>query len=206
MTLPPAVRLRRDRQTRTAITALLVLAFSAWARAVPAGQAPPTPAQQSAADATLRSSMLYNFAKFTHWPGNALATGGPIVLCVVGDSAVAGALRETTMGRKIAGRALIVREPAADGRLQACQMLYVAGADARLVSDVLSRLGRSPVFSVGDSPVLTRLGGVAHLFTENGRLRFAINVEAAGRAGLRLNSRFLELAVIVKEPHHEPRQ
>ena len=40
------------------------------------------------------------------------------------------------------------------------------------------------------------------LFIEDGRMRFAINPDAAQRAGLRLSSRLLSLAKIVKEGRH----
>ena len=43
------------------------------------------------------------------------------------------------------------------------------------------------------------MGGVANLFIEGGRMRFAVNVDALQRSKLRLSSRLLSLAKIVKD-------
>ena len=54
-------------------------------------------------------------------------------------------------------------------------------------------------FSVSDCARFARLGGVANFFVEDGRLRFAVNVDAARRASLHISSRMLMLATIVKD-------
>ncbi|MEO8076517.1 MAG: YfiR family protein, partial [Acidobacteriota bacterium] len=54
-------------------------------------------------------------------------------------------------------------------------------------------------FTVSDLADFAAMGGTAHLFPENGRLRFAVNVESAQRAGLHLRSQLLALARIVKD-------
>jgi hypothetical protein len=54
-------------------------------------------------------------------------------------------------------------------------------------------------FSISDCNHFARLGGVANFFVQDGRLRFAINVDAARRASLRISSRMLALAQIVQD-------
>jgi hypothetical protein len=44
------------------------------------------------------------------------------------------------------------------------------------------------------------MGGVAQLVLENGRMRFVVNVDAARRANLKISSKLLNLARIVKDP------
>ena len=58
------------------------------------------------------------------------------------------------------------------------------------------------ILTVGDGEDFARGGGVIGLFIEDGRMRFAINSDAAQRAGLRLSSKLLSLAKIVKEGRH----
>ena len=60
----------------------------------------------------------------------------------------------------------------------------------------------APVLTVGDGDGFARGGGMIGLFVEDGRMRFAINPNAAQRAGLRLSSQLLKLARIVKEGRH----
>ena len=57
-------------------------------------------------DVVVKAALLYNFAKFTEWPG--LTTSGAIVFCVVADDGIADALVETVSGQKIGGHTLSV--------------------------------------------------------------------------------------------------
>jgi hypothetical protein len=52
---------------------------------------------------------------------------------------------------------------------------------------------------VSDFKRFAQLGGSAHFFRENARIRFAVNVDATKRTRLRLSSLLLSLASIVKD-------
>ena len=55
------------------------------------------------------------------------------------------------------------------------------------------------VFTVSDAARFAQTGGMVELFVENGRMRFAVNVDALERAHVRLSSRVLALAKIVRD-------
>jgi hypothetical protein len=55
---------------------------------------------------------------------------------------------------------------------------------------------------VSNGPDFVCLGGIVGLFVDEGRMRFAINPDAAQRTGLRLSSRPLQLAKILKDDRH----
>lgn len=161
--------------------------------------APIRAAGQTATATTLKAAFVYNFAKFTEWPSTALASGQRLALCVVGDTAVADALEQTIRGRSHEGHELTVQILTADGPLQSCHVVYVDGRDAARVATVLETLRDQPVFTVGDRKDFAKRGGIAQLILERDRMRFAINVSAAMRAGLTLSSRLLSLATIVRD-------
>jgi hypothetical protein len=159
-----------------------------------------------AADATvtapaLKAAFLYNFAKFAEWPVE--ASTGPLTICVLGDPAVADALDDTVRGRTIDGREIAVSRVKAGG-LQKCQLLYVAGLDAKRSAAAIEEVKHVAVLTVGDRDGFAESGGVAGLFVENAKMRFTINVDAAQRARLRLSSRLLSLAKLVREDHVQP--
>jgi hypothetical protein len=87
---------------------------------------------------------------------------------------------------------------------RACHVLYLAGLDAKRAQPILDELKGAPVLTVGDREQFAQSGGVAGLFVEQGRMRFAINLEAAQRCRLRISSRLLSLAKIVKDDHAHP--
>jgi hypothetical protein len=158
------------------------------------------PAQaQPVEEAALKAAFLYNFAKFTAWPADALPAGAPMNICVMGDGAIAGALKQIIAGRSIDGHDGHVVPIAADGPLRTCHILYVAGDDAHKEADILGSLKGAPVLTVGGTSRFTATGGVARLFVDGGRMRFAVNIDAALRARLHLSSKLLALGLVVKD-------
>jgi uncharacterized protein DUF4154 len=150
----------------------------------------------------LKAAFLYNFANFTEWPANVLAPGQRLSLCVMGDSAVADALEQTIKGRGVDNHELTVTviKDAASAILS-CHLLYVGGVDPRRTDQILFALSGTSVFTVGDGDRFAELGGVAQLILENGHMRFGVNVEAARRAHLKISSKLLSLAQIIKDPN-----
>lgn len=154
---------------------------------------------QSATAAALTSAFLYNFAKFTEWPADALAPGQRMALCVLGDNAVASALDQTIKGHAIESHELTVELLKTDASARSCHLLYISGIDEKRSALLIESLKSAPILTASDVNRFAELGGVAQLTLENGRMRFAINVGAAQRARLLLSSKLLSLARIVKD-------
>jgi len=176
---------RYFRLTAASAVATLALALPAWA--------------QPMAEPAIRAAFLYNFAKFTQWPADSLPAGAPMTLCVMGDGAVAGTLKQLAAGHPIDGHDVRVVAMTADGALRSCQILYVAGNDPQRDSDILGPLRAAPVLTVGDTPRFAVAGGVARVFVDNGRMRFAVNMDAMQRTRLHISSKVLALGLVVKD-------
>jgi hypothetical protein len=152
--------------------------------------------QPSAGISELTAAFLVNFVKFTEWPGDDLAA--PLLLCT-SDAAVARAASDQ-IGRRPAGaRPVQVQRVDLDPAPGHCAVLYVSGLDKKRVALLTSGLNGTSVLTVGDSADFARQGGVIHLYLEGDTMRFEINVAAAARANLRLSSKLLSLAVILKK-------
>ncbi len=161
----------------------------------------PAIAVVSAADATLdvavKAAFLYNFAKFTEWP--ALPSGAPLVFCAAGDDAIADALVQTVRGQAINGHAIDVRRSPDSASWPACQLLFIGEAETRRPTGRVDGIRMLPVLTVSDGKDFSRMGGIIELYIEDGRMRFAINTDAVTRSGLRLSSRLLGLARVVRD-------
>jgi hypothetical protein len=195
---PPGIMARARACGRTHLVLLAGMTAAVCALAARPAGAAANGVQGSRATA-VTAAFLYNFAKFTEWPREALPDGAPLVLCVMQDAPLAAALREETSGRTVEGHPLVVRQTDGKGPLRSCHILYAANLDAARAAALLQNVQPAPVLVVSDFEDFSRLGGTAHLFVEDDRMRFAINVDAAARAGLRISSRLLSLAVIVKD-------
>ena len=106
-------------------------------------------------------------------------------------------LEELLAGEQLKQRVLKLRHVTAAADVAGCHLLYLpahsAGAHP-LIGVAASR----PVLTVSDAPGFLDNGGIVALRVVSGRLRFDIDVSAARRAGLRISSQLLGLAVSVR--------
>ncbi|PYR20840.1 MAG: hypothetical protein DMF98_23045 [Acidobacteria bacterium] len=126
------------------------------------------------------------------WPSScSLSSTRTRVLCVANDDQVGAALADLVRGQAINGHALEVRRLNSDNSLSGCHLLFVPASDARQVLAKINK-GSEPMLTVSDAPGFAQSGGMIELFQESGRMRFA---------GVRLSSRLLDLARIVRTDH-----
>ncbi len=153
-------------------------------------------AQTSTVEYEVKGAFLYNFAKFVDWPPQAFAgAGDPFTFCIAGD-AFAGALEKVLDAETLNGRRLAVRRIAPDDKLQGCQIIYVAASAGRYPQ--VTTLSNAPVLTVGETEDFIDSGGMIRFIQTGHRVQFQINTEAADRASLRLSSKLLRLAEIVR--------
>ncbi len=156
-------------------------------------------AQSAAPDEyRIKAAFVYNFAKFVEWPAGAFKNAtDPIAICVLGNP-FGDRLEATVRGKQIDQRRVVVREVSSAADTAGCHILFVSGSVRRL-ADVLERVHTAPILTVGDAANFSADGGVIGFKLENDKVRLEVNTCAAERAGLRISSRLLSLATIVKE-------
>jgi hypothetical protein len=178
---------RRRQRIAALIAVAIALATPVAARAAGAADG---------SQAAVKAGFLYNFAKFAEWP--ALPSGAPIVVCILGDDDVAAALTATIHGQTIGGHAFEVSRPQGQRAWPGCHLLFVADSETRQFDAGKIAIAALPVLTVSDGKGFSQVGGVIELYIDDGRMRFTINVSAAERAGVRLSSRLLGLAKVVR--------
>jgi hypothetical protein len=167
-----------------------------------AGGSTSVDASQAASAAEVKAAYLLNFIRFTTWPSEILADDAPIVTCVSGDDSVADALEDQIRGQRIAGHAISVQRLKRDAALASCHLLYWSSSKDARGHDSLVQSFKQPILTVSDSPDFAALGGIVNFFIDSGRMRFAVNPAAADRVQLRISSKLLALAKIVKDAPH----
>ncbi len=169
------------------ILALLVSAHLVTARE---GQA-----QDSLSEYQVKAAYLFNFLKFVEWPEEAFADPlAPIVIGIVGDDPFGDALPQVVAGKTVQGRDLVIRKYRAGEDLRGSHILFISGSEKKRLPQLLSGLHGSCVLTVADIDGFLEEGGMILLFSEQNRVRFAINVDAATRAKLKISSKLLSLA------------
>ncbi len=149
----------------------------------------------------VKAAFLYNFAKFVEWPAQTFrAADEPILFCVLAANPFGDALDQVIRGKAIDGHPLATRHPAYAASLSECRILFVAAGDVKKFRALAPQLRATPVLTVGEAGDFIPAGGVVNFKIQGGKVRFEINVEAAERQQLRISSKLLSLAEVVKKP------
>jgi hypothetical protein len=148
----------------------------------------------------VKAAFVYNFAKYVEWPADAFPKpDSPFVIGIVGKDPFDGALDRTIQGKNVNGHAFVIRRLGFDQDMAQCEIIFVSSSERDKVGRLPGTLKNAPVLAVGESAGFASHGGHIGFFSEQGRIRFEINPEAAKRARLNISSKLLALARIVSD-------
>ena len=144
----------------------------------------------------VKAAYLSHFTNFVEWPARAVPDD-VFEVCIVGDDPFGKAF-EPFLDQEVQGRRLrIVRHPNAVD-IPRCQILFVSASQKDHVGQILQQVADKPVLTVSDIEDFAARGGILNFVLRDRKVRFSINLEAADRAGVKMSSRLLKLADIVK--------
>jgi len=145
----------------------------------------------------VKAAYLFNFAKFVEWPASTFSgAGSPLVIGIIGKGPF-GEAQEALTGRVVKGRKVQVRQVTRPEEAAGCQILYIAGSERQRLKDILRALPPSGVLTVSDLKHFCSSGGMIGLVIRGEKVQFEVNVGNAERAGLKLSSQMLKLALSV---------
>lgn len=188
-----AIRPRRTRHCRSRLAATLVAVFLSLAgvRWVPAQS-------NVSSEYQVKAAFLFHFAQFVEWPPDAFKDAStPFTYCTIGDDPFHGALDQSLSGKSIGGRALRVQHLKQTQEIEGCQVLFLGAGEMKRPGTVIADVSRNGVLLVGESEHFAQEGGVIGFCLEQNKVRFEINVEAAGKAKLKISAKLLALAKTV---------
>lgn len=159
----------------------------------------PSPAQsRKPTERDVEAAYLFNFGKFVKWPAPAANRDPAFTICVLGEDPFGNTLDATVSGEKVEGKAVVVRRVASQKEVSGCRIVFVSSSEDTKVKLVLSGLDPG-VLTVSDMPNFAAQGGMIQFVTEGNRVRFAVNLTAAEKAGLTLSSELLKVATNVRK-------
>jgi hypothetical protein len=148
----------------------------------------------------VKAFFLYNFARYVEWPSQSFkAVNDPIVICILGQNPFGSALDQAITGKVVEGRPFVVRRISDIQPGSNCHILFVNSSERKRFRSMAESLKGSGVLTVGETPGFTADGGVINFKLEDGKVRFEIDVDAAGRENLHISSKLLSLAQIAKK-------
>jgi hypothetical protein len=155
----------------------------------------------------VEAAYLYNFEKFVSWPSDSSHDSAPFAICILGEDSFGESLNSLIADETHQGRKLVVRRLSSAAAGNDCQILFIGQSEeSRLAKDLVA-LQKRPILTVSSLPGFLEHGGMIQFILQNRKVRFSVNMPAAGQAGLQLSSELLKVAVYVNtKPAQEATQ
>jgi YfiR/HmsC-like len=155
-------------------------------------------AQSTDEEYRVKAAFIFHFAQLVDWPPETPAdAANSLLLCTIGEDPFQGVLESTVEGKPVGDRILRIRHLKQGDDMQACQVLFLGKAQSKSIPMLLANLHNAPILTVGETPGFLGAGGMICFVLQDNNVRFAINLDAAASAKLKIGSRLLILAQTV---------
>ncbi len=153
----------------------------------------------------IKAACLFKFCNFVKWPEEAFKENeealkekpSPIVIGILGKDPFGAYLDDLVKGERIGKRDLVVVRFKRFKDLKPCHILFVSSSEKPRFRQILKKLEKTWTLTVADTEGFARLGGIVNFYVDK-KVRFEINSGAAEKARLKISSKLLRLARIVK--------
>jgi hypothetical protein len=184
---------RKRRPLLPAVSPLILVIVAC----IVAGNAPSAEAPR---EYQIKAAFLHNFAKFVEWPPDPRTNArDPILLCIAGNDPFGKTLDQTILGKTANGHPFVIQRFRREKDARGCQILFTSSSDPTYIRSLLAVLKGSSVLTVGETEGFLRLGGIINFTLEKNKVRFEINVDAAERERLKISSKLLRVAKVVRD-------
>lgn len=147
----------------------------------------------------LKLAFLHNFTKYVEWPSDSYKdSGDPLSICIVGKDPFSPGLEDELRTRKARNHPVEVKALKPGDTIRACHIVFIPWTAKAETDRVVKGLMGSNTLTVGETAGFIALGGIINFTVEQDRLHFEVNPLAAERAGLKISSKLLTIATIVK--------
>lgn len=150
---------------------------------------------QSEIELKVKAAFLFNFAKFTQWPTADLPPDNSFVIGCFSDPEFREVLEATVAGKTLGSRRIVVKQITGASNLRAFQMVFVGHGKDDEAAALFAQAKEMHILTVGESDGFTNRGGMIGFVPADGSVKFTINAQEAERAGLRLSSKLVGLAI-----------
>lgn len=147
----------------------------------------------------VKAAFIYNFAKFIQWPPSRFADAqAPIVLGAYCPETFAVEAGEVIRGRTINGRAMALQMLGPGDDLLSVHIAFFCTSEEARFRQLADSIAQTAVLTVGEADWFVEQGGMITFTPDQEQLRFAINLDAATRAGLKVGSQLQKLAIPIR--------
>ena len=147
----------------------------------------------------VKAAFLYTLTRFIEWPSQSFS--GPsaeMTVCTLGGDPFGKHLDDAIRGKIVEGHPVAVRRLTDRSGAAQCHLLFIAPSEQYRMRSLLSLVYAPGLLTVGDSVDFASQGGIVELRLEGDHIRMIVNLTAAEQAKLKISSRVLSLATIIR--------
>jgi len=143
----------------------------------------------------IKGAFLFKFGAFVEWPAGTFATpSAPLIIGILGDDPFGPKLDQIVQGHTIDGRPVVIWRAQQIGALKDVHILFIGQSERGRIGAILPSLqGKMLIVAEFAHPAI-----IINFVTENNKVRFDVNLDQAERIGLKLSSKLLSVARVVK--------
>lgn len=146
----------------------------------------------------IQSAFIYKFIKFIEWdnPKHGFDNGN-ICVSVLGKGAINKSINKIN-GKEVKGKKIDLWFIESIDELKECKILFIPPESNFNSSYKLDYLSSKGVLTIGNQKNFSEIGGIINLVTIKNKINFEINLEQARKSNIKISSKLLQLARIVK--------
>ena len=118
-----------------------------------------------------------------------------MVVGVLGENPFHDDLQRTIRNKTIDEHPLVIKEFRSPSEATNCHVLFISTSEKNRLPEILKSLKGTSVLTVGETEHFTESGGMINFVMRAKKIRFQINNEEANKAGLKISSKLMSLAV-----------
>ena len=158
-------------------------------------------AQSTATERGVKAAFVYKFLGYVEWPAQAFARlDAPIVVGVLGADDMSGEIAYVVKGRNVDGRPIEVRRLRRGESLAGLHVLFIGAAERGRTAALVKSAHARGILTISEGDDAADQASIINLVVTDGHVRFDVVLEAAERAGIKLSSRLLAVARVVRMP------
>jgi YfiR/HmsC-like len=151
----------------------------------------------------VKAAFIYNFTKFTEWPDHLFENKEtPIRICILGKSPFGKLLNDISRSSS-QNRALEIKFLSSLQNALNCHVVFISRSKEKKLTQILRKMQHLPILTTSDINGFAQQGGIIGLTIKNGEVHLKINFEASKKAGVKLSSKLLDIATLVKSDMHK---
>lgn len=169
-----------EKPLRTTVAGLLLLSLGWSGQILPV--AVKAQAEVAVPDQDAKAKALASFPDFVRWPGQEPG----VTIGILGEDSIGDSLEKLHATVKRSRRVEDLKD---------CRVIFIAKSEQPQIGAIIDSLGEASVLTVGETEGFAKDGGIIGFTVVGDKVRFEINTSAARRAGLKIDSRLMRLAV-----------